>query len=89
MISRYSGDNNLLQAVQNILKRSVPVHVCSVVILLPEINEQKHDVSSEGPSSRVIVEFLFRIYIIYSSLACEQALKKQPASDTVRIYQVT
>jgi hypothetical protein len=40
MISRYSGDNNLLQAVQNILKRSVPVHVCSVVILLPEITSR-------------------------------------------------
>ena len=36
-----------------------------------------------------LVSPITRIYIIYSSLACEQALKKQPASDTVRIYQVT
>jgi hypothetical protein len=63
MISRYSGDNNLLQAVQNLLKLSVPVHVgstnvkllCWVVILLPEINKQKLDVSREGPSSRVSI----------------------------------
>ena len=38
MISRYSGDNNLLQAVQNILKLSVPVHVgstmqCEIAVL--------------------------------------------------------
>ena len=34
MISRYSGDDNLLQAVQNILKLPVPVHVRSTNVKL-------------------------------------------------------
>jgi hypothetical protein len=79
MISRYWGDNNLLQAVQNTLKLSVPVHVgstnvkllCWVVILLPEINKQKL-VLTKGLRSkrRVSVQNIYHLW---------QALKKQPA----------